>query len=154
MAADFHARGDLAALRRVTRIGVRATFGLALFVAIVFALFGHSILGLLGEEFIAAYPIMMVLVGGQLILAAMAPAGILLNMTGYQNDSAKIMFICAVGNIVLLAALIPPFGAFGAAIATSVTLAAWAGLMALAVFRRINIIAAVTLWRTGATERA
>lgn len=145
MAAEFHARGDLAALQRMTRFGVRATFGLALIAAIGLAVFGHLILGLLGEEFITAYPIMMVLVAGQLFLAAMAPAGILLNMTGYQNDSARIMFICALGNIVLLGALIPPFGALGAAIATSVTLAAWAGLMALAVFRRINIVAAITL---------
>ncbi|MCZ6665327.1 MAG: oligosaccharide flippase family protein [Gammaproteobacteria bacterium] len=154
MAADFHARGDLAALQRITCLGVRATFGLTLFGAIGLAVFGHLILGLLGEEFITAYPIMMVLVAAQVVLAAVAPAGILLNMTGYQNDSAKIMFICAVGNIVLLAVLIPPFGALGAAIATSVTLAAWAGLLALAVFRRINIIAAITLWPTGATERA
>ncbi len=69
----------------------------------------------------------------------------LLNMSGHQHESAKIMFICALGNVALLAVLVPAFGALGGAISTSVTLAAWAGLMALAVFRRINIIAAITL---------
>lgn len=146
MAADFHARGDIEALQRVTRFGVRSILALALVSAIGLAVFGHWILGILGAEFVAAYPVMMVLVAGQLCFAAAAPAGILLNMTGHQNESARIMLLCAVGNLLFLAILVPMFGALGAAVATALTIAAWSGLMALAVFRRINIVAAITLW--------
>ena len=154
MAADFHARGDIEALQRVTRFGVRSIFGLALAAAIGLAVFGNWILGMLGEEFEAAYPVMMILAAGQLFFAAAAPAGILLNMTGHQNESARIMLISVVGNALFLAVLIPMFGALGAAVATALTIAAWSGLMALAVFRRINIVAVVTLWGSRSAGQA
>ncbi len=154
MAADFHARGDIEALQRVTLFGVRAIFGLALAAAIGLAVFGSWILGILGGEFESAYPVMMVMVAGQLFFAATAPAGILLNMTGHQNESARIMLFCVVGNALFLAVLVPMFGALGAAFATALTIAAWSGLMALAVFRRINIVAVVTLWGSGAAKQA
>ena len=154
MAADFHARGDIEALQRVTRFGVLSIFGLALVSAIGLAVFGHWILGILGAEFVAAYPVMMVLVAGQLCFAAAAPAGILLNMTGHQNEAARITLLCAVANLLFLAILVPMFGALGAAVATALTIAAWSGLMALAVFRRINIVAAITLRQPGAVRPA
>ena len=154
MAADFHARGDIEALQRVTHFSVRSIFGLALVSAIGLAVFGRWILGILGGEFEAAYPVIMVLAAGQLFFAAAAPAGILLNMTGHQNESARIMLLCAVGNVLFLAILVPMFGALGAAVATALTIAAWSGLMALAVFRRINIVAVVTLWEPRGARQA
>ena len=154
MAADFHAKGDIEALQRITRFGVRSIFGLALVSAIGLAIFGRWILGILGGEFETAYPVMMVLVAGQLFFAAAAPAGILLNMTGHQNESARIMLLCAVVNALLLTMFVPMFGALGAAFATALTIAAWSGLMALAVFRRINIVSVVTLWGSGGAGQA
>ena len=144
LAADLHARGDHAELQRVTRLGVRVAFGAAVAVAAVAIVSGRWILGLLGEEFASAYPLLVVLICGQLVLVAAGPGGILLNMTGFHRDSAKVLACGAAVNLVLCLFLIPLFGALGAAVATALTVAAWSGAMACVAARRLGIVSFIT----------
>ena len=144
MAAEFYAKGDIGGLHRVTRFGVWSAFSLAVTISLVLAVAGEWILGFLGHEFVSAYGTMMILTLGQLSVAAVAPASILLNMTGHQNDSAVIMLCCAIGNILLTAALVPAFGSAGAASALAITLAIWSTLTAAAVYRRTGIVAVIS----------
>ena len=78
--------------------------------------------------------------------AAAAPAGIILNMTGHQNDSVKILALALAlaVNVALCGLLIPMLGSIGAALATAATMTLWNGLMAIAVWRRLGIKAYVT----------
>lgn len=145
MAADLHARGKHAELQRLTSISVRISLAGVLAAAIFVFVFGQWILSLLGPGFVVAYPILVILLGGQLLFAMVAPAGILMNMTGHQNDSATILVVSAAVNIILCLALVPYFGAEGAAAATAVTTGICSGLMALVAFRRLDIIAVFTL---------
>ena len=145
LAADLHARGDRAELQRFTRLGVRVVFAAAFAVAAVVIVSGRWILGLLGEEFVAAYPMLVVLICGQLLFAAAGPAGILLNMTGFHTDSAKVLGFGAVVNLVLCLVLIPLFGALGAAVATALTVAAMSGAMAYVAVKRLGIVSFVTV---------
>ncbi len=145
LVADLHARGEHDELQRIARLGVRTVFAFAFAVAVVVIAMGPWILGFLGEEYAAAYPMMVVLLCGQLVFAAAGPAGILLNMTGFHVDSAKVLAFGAIVNLVLCVILIPMFGALGAAVATATTVAVWSGAMAYVTSRRLGIVSFFTV---------
>lgn len=144
VAARLHAAGDLDELARVTSIGVRAVFAAALTASIILAAAGGPILSVFGEEFRDGYNMLLVLVLGQLFWAATVPAGVLLNMTGHHNQSGKILLVAALVNFALCALLIPLYGSMGAAIATTIVIVMWNGLMAWSAERRVGIRAYLT----------
>lgn len=145
MAADLHARGDRAELQRLVSLGVRVVVVIAVVAAAVVIVLGRWILGLMGEEFEAAYPLLVVLICGHLVFAAAGPAGILLNMTGHHVDSAKVLALGAAVNLVSCLVLIPIYGALGAAVAMALTLAVWSGAMAYIAAKRLGITSFITL---------
>ncbi len=146
IAAELHARRGLAELQRVVTAGVRATFAAALVAALAIAALGPWLLALLGEGFAQAYPLLLVLLAGQLAHAATAPAAILLNMTGHHAASARLLALCALLNITASVALIPLLGTLGAAVAMSVTAAAMGALMAVTAFRKLGLVAVAVPW--------
>ena len=77
-------------------------------------------------------------------LTISVPAGVLLNMTGHHNESGKILILAALVNFVLCGVLIPEYGSMGAAIATSVAIVIWNGIMAWSAERRVGIQAYLT----------
>jgi O-antigen/teichoic acid export membrane protein len=102
--------------------------GIAVFTALttLFLFFvGRFILGLFGQEFVAGYPILIMLLVGQTIKSLMGPASFLLNLTGYQNLTAKVMTLAVLISVVLNFLLIPRWGVMGAAIASGATMALW-----------------------------
>lgn len=69
----------------------------------------------------------------------MGSVAILLNMTGHEQDTARVVAISAIGNIALNLILVTLWGLIGAALASAITLSAWNILLWLAVRRRLNI---------------
>lgn len=135
-------------LQRITSLSVRLVSIAALVVSLIVIVFGKWILGLLGDDFVSAYPVLVVLVCGNLLFAVAGPASMLLNMTGHHALSAKALGISAVFNLVMAFALIPYYGALGAAVASGLTLVLWGGLMAHATWRHLDIISVFTIpWR-------
>jgi O-antigen/teichoic acid export membrane protein len=116
------ARGDRAALKRFVRDAVNWTFWPSLVAAIGILALGKPLLWLFSPAFTDAYPVMIVLVFGFLVRAAMGPAEYLLNMLGEQVLCALGLTMAALLNIALNVALVPRFGLMGAAIATSTAL--------------------------------
>lgn len=147
VASRLHAKGDMAELARVTSIGVRAVFAVALLASVTLVAAGEQILAIFGEEFRQGYHTLLVLLLGQLFWAATVPAGVLLNMTGHHNESGKILLVAAAVNFGLCALLIPIYGSIGAAIATSVAIVLWNGIMAWSAERRVGIRAYLTFTR-------
>ena len=145
--ADLYARSETAELRRIVTFGARLTFAAALTIAIAVLLLGKWILMLMGEEFVAAWPSLVVLALGQLFFAATGPAAMLLNMTGHQMASSRILALSVVVNLAFCAALIPAFGVMGAAISVAVTTVLWCSLMAITATRRLGILPVVTIPR-------
>ncbi len=84
---------------------------------------GQPVLWLFGPEFTAAYPVMLVLAGGLLAMAAAGPVQGLLVVTGRQNVTAIVLAATVIINGALNLALIPYWGLLGAAAATSLSLA-------------------------------
>ena len=86
--------------------------------------FGDDVLRLFGSEFPTAYAALVVLGVGVLTRSAVGSVGTLLLQSGHQNYNAFNIVAVTAANIVLNLYLIPRYGFLGAAIATSVALAA------------------------------
>ncbi len=110
---------------------------LAFFMGI--SLFSDFLLGLFGTEFLAAKPILFILLLGQLFNAAAGSVTYLLNMTGNQGIVAVILGISAFLNIALNLFLIPRYGSLGAALGTGLIMAVWNVWLSLLVIRRLDI---------------
>ena len=128
-----------ASLDRLARSAANGIFATTVLVAAALAILGGSILGLFGDAFVVAHTPMMILVGGQVAWAAMAPASIILNMSGHQNASAKILAGAAALNGLLCIVLAPAYGATGAAVATAIATVYWNVMMVLALKRLLRV---------------
>ena len=82
---------------------------------------------------------MAILVLGQLVNVGSGSVALLLNMTGYEWDTAKGVGIAAGVNFVLSLLLIPIVGIEGAAMANAVSVAVWNILMAGWVYKKLKI---------------
>ena len=128
--SELNANGNRAELARFVGQAARWTFLPSLAATMALLALGKPLLWLFGPEFTSGYPVMFILAGGLLLRAAMGPAEWVLNMLGQQKISAAILFAAAVINIALNFALIPAYGMYGAAIATTCSMA----LSSLAMF--------------------
>ncbi|MDJ0715937.1 MAG: flippase [Prochloraceae cyanobacterium] len=140
LVASLYAQKSHVELQRIVNLGVNFVFFSTLLIAIVLTLWGKIILNLFGEEFSSSYPILVILLLGQLVNAMAGPVGLLLAMTGHHEDASRILGISAIVNLILNALLIPNCGALGAAVATAISTALWNVIMSVLVWQRIKII--------------
>lgn len=120
--ARFHANQEMQKLQRLATTVSRIALLSALPATVVFIAFGADIIRIVfGAEYTAAYFALAILAFGRLLGAGFGPIGSLLNMSGNERDTMKVMAVSAVCNVVLNAVLIPLYGINGAAIATSST---------------------------------
>ncbi len=143
MIADLFARERRDELQRLVRRAAQIVFALTLPVTGVVVVWGREILALFGPEFTEAYASLVILVMGQLVNALTGPVVLLLTMTGQQDTAARILAVVTVGSLALNAVLVPAFGIEGAAVAASVTRAAWNLVVAFVVWRRMGLRATV-----------
>lgn len=123
--SELHSEGGSEKFRRLIRqVGV-INFWMAVPVAMIILLFPSFLLGLFGPEYPEAVNSLRVLAVGQLINALCGPVFYILNMTGKEKDTQRIMVWVALINGVLNAVLIPQMGVFGAAIASSISMSLW-----------------------------
>jgi O-antigen/teichoic acid export membrane protein len=102
----------------------QTTKGLSLIAGIpliLFILFGKSILGLWGEEFVFAYPILVILSIGQFFNISTGCSGLLMVMCGHEKYQGYISFIFVILNLTLNYILISNYEAIGAAMASAIT---------------------------------
>lgn len=120
--ARFYANREMDKLQRTATIVSRAALVMAAPAAIVFIFFGSPIIRVVfGEDYVDAYSPLATLAVFRLVGMGVGPVGSLLNMSGHERDTLKVMSVSAGCNIVLNAVLIPIYGMNGAAIATGTT---------------------------------
>ncbi len=132
LATSFE-QGDLSGLRQSVQ---RVTRWFALFAGgllVIFAGFGDGVLRLLGPDFPSGTPVLLVLLLGQLV-AGLATSSVIVPLRGETRFFAGVAAGCIVLEIALLVALVPRFGALGAAVGSA--LATAAGPLALALRAR------------------
>ncbi|TIS71329.1 MAG: lipopolysaccharide biosynthesis protein [Mesorhizobium sp.] len=103
------------------------------------------VLALFGPEFTAGYPLLFLLVFGVVARGAVGPCESLLTMSGNQNICAAVYAMTLALNIALNVVLIPLFGLWGAAIATSLAMVFEAGALSFTVWRKLGIVMAIFL---------
>lgn len=127
----------LAAFARET---VSWTFWPSLLMALLVLALGEPMLVLFGPEFTAGYPLLFLLVFGVVARAAVGPCESLLTMSGNQNICAAVYAMTLAFNIGLNVVLIPLFGLWGAAIATSLAMVFEASALSFTVWRKLGIV--------------
>ena len=120
--SEYHASGDKERLSAYIAHAIKWTFWPSVAATAVLFAFGKPWLWLFGEKFTAGYGIMYVAAIGLIVRSAIGPVERLLNMLGLQNMCALAYALAFVLNLVLCIMLVPRYGGYGAAAATSIAL--------------------------------
>ena len=141
--AALYAQGDRAGLQTM----VTATAWWASLSALVvglplFALSG-LVLSVFGDAFGSGSLALRILLLGQLINATAGSVDPMLTMTGHERQAAVVLGGAAIGQVALSLALIPGFGAEGAAVANTVSLIGWNLAMAVLVWKKLKIVPSI-----------
>jgi O-antigen/teichoic acid export membrane protein len=113
------AAGDRDALASFARQAARWSFWPSLAIGILVLLAGKLLLSLFGQSFVAGYPLLAVLLVGILAKASIGPGEALLSMVGEQRRCVAIYISALAVNLAMNVTLIPLYGLYGVAIATS-----------------------------------
>lgn len=142
--ARFHATSEKVRLQSVVTKTTRAIFAATIVIYLILVVWGKPLLEIFfGSNFVAAYPILIILGAGQLVNVASGPVVNLLAMMGGQRELAMSTFGAVILNIVLCLLLIPPFGPTGAAASVAVSTSAYNVLLAIVVRRRSGVGATI-----------
>jgi O-antigen/teichoic acid export membrane protein len=137
--AEYHALGDQARLSAYVAHAIKWTFWPSLAATILLLAMGKPLLWLFGPQFVVGYDIMFVAAIGLVVRAAVGPVERLLNMLGHQYVCALAYALAFVMNVALCVALVPRFGGYGAAAATSISLVFETVLLFYIVRRRLGL---------------
>jgi O-antigen/teichoic acid export membrane protein len=136
---EYHAAGDHKRLAAYVAYSIKWTFWPSLAATAALLAMGKPLLWLFGPQFVDGYGIMFVAAIGLVVRAAIGPVERLLNMVGQQNVCALAYALSFAMNLGLCVALIPHFGGYGAAAATSIALTFETVLLFWIVRRRLGL---------------
>lgn len=135
--------GDMVRLQQMAILSARLGLLTALPVAGLLIVLGKPILTLIfGDAYVGAHVALIILCLGQVVSAGAGSVGLLLNMTGNEDDTAKGWIVAAIINVVLDLIFIPYFGIEGAALGSAVSLATWNIFLSRKVYARLGIASA------------
>ncbi|HET7663224.1 MAG TPA: oligosaccharide flippase family protein [Rhodanobacteraceae bacterium] len=129
-----------AALQHAFTLSARLGLAAAAPVAVIYLVFGRALINLVfGTAYAEAWLPLMILVAGYVVNAAVGSATVALYMSGHERNVLTAVAVGVMVNVAGCAALIPPFGLMGAAIAAAV-----GGVVAVAgcgwfVWRRLGV---------------
>lgn len=139
LVARGHKLGQTDELQRQITWATRIMFLVAASGALFFIAFGKHILALFGDDFEAAYVMMVILCVGKLSNVAFGPVALVLNMTGHARFTVYGMALGVLVNVVGGLALIPFYGGVGAAIGAALSMFTWNATLAVLAHRRTGI---------------
>ena len=135
MIADLYNQGKRSEMVRIFQTVSKWALLCTLPVFYAFIFLGDVIFALLIQEFHAGWAILIVLSLGNLIDVGMGPVGLMLIMTGRPGLELFNSWVSGLSNIALNLWFIPRYGAFGAALATAITVTMLNLLRLLQVYR-------------------
>jgi O-antigen/teichoic acid export membrane protein len=110
-----HALGDTAQVGRLARHATLLSVVFALPPAIMLLLFAEPLLALIGPAFVAAAPMLRIIVVGQILYTITGPAGLVLAMTGHERTNLMVTLISTASLIFVAPFAARAFGAIGVA---------------------------------------
>jgi len=138
--AAFHHQGDRKNLGETARHAARLTTLLAAPVLLFFVIVPEWILQLFGNEFAQGGLILAILAIGEFVNVATGSVGYLLAMSGHDRLLWGSTILSASVNVVLCLALIPIYGAIGAAIAAATSVVVGNLVNVYLVWRHLGIM--------------
>ena len=144
--ARLYAQNQQRQLEHAVARSTRLITLVSLPIALAFIVFGQYFLALFGPEFAPARSALITLSIGQLINAATGTVATLLNMTGHERDTALVVGLSAVMNVVLNLLLIPRLGLEGAALATALGTLCWNVLLSYFVYKRLGFYSVLGIY--------
>ncbi|TWX72950.1 oligosaccharide flippase family protein [Colwellia sp. C1TZA3] len=121
--AVFYKSGNWQSLRLLIKYSTYLMTLIALVFLLLFGFYGAFILSFFGGEFLKGATSLMIYSIGQFFVLATGPVAVVLMMTGKEKFHRNTVFLSLLLNISLNYMLIPKYGAVGAAMATSISLA-------------------------------
>jgi O-antigen/teichoic acid export membrane protein len=148
--AHLYAAGDTKKLQKMITKSSRAIFMFSLSIVILLVLLGEPIIRIaFGPQYAGAYWPLVILSVGQLVNASTGAVANVLNMTGHERDTTRIILVGAVLNVALNFMLTPVLGMIGAAVATASGLITWNLLMWHRAYKRTGIDTSPLVRRRG-----
>ncbi|MBU3004205.1 flippase [Paraglaciecola arctica] len=139
--ARYYKQGDLIKTQEILTKSVRLSTFVSLPIILILVFFGEYLIrALFGNEYLPAYPILVILCIGQLVNVLMGSVGLVLKMTNNENKVLKSMLLTLILTVLLLVLLIPFYGNIGAAIAVSIGLVCWNIIMAIDVYKLTKLM--------------
>jgi O-antigen/teichoic acid export membrane protein len=83
--SKLHATQNITNLQQTLTRTAQIKFSCSLVAILILGFSGDTILGWFGEDFTAGYTSLLLLAGGQLIITAVGPVDLLLNLTRHQD---------------------------------------------------------------------
>lgn len=136
---EYYTSGDTERLSAYVTHAIKLTFWPSLAATLALLAVGKPLLWLFGPQFTNGYGIMFVAAIGLISRAAIGPVERLLNMSGNQNICALTYALAFLMNLGLCIALVPRYGGYGAAIATSTALVFESVLLFVLTKRRLGL---------------
>jgi O-antigen/teichoic acid export membrane protein len=143
MVSELHALDKPKELQVLITRSARGVFIFTLILVIPLALLRTCALDLFGPEFVSGGTALLILLGGQTFNALTGSVGLLMSMTGYQTQAAKILFIATALNLGMNISLIPLLGLEGAALSSVASTLFWNIIMYIFVWKRLKIKASI-----------
>lgn len=137
--ASLYAQGDRLGLQQLVSTIARWMFYPSLAIAVVLISFAEPILQLFGTQFAAAKGPLAILILGQLVNVGSGSVGYLMMMTGHHIQSALVVGVSAVANVILNLIGIHFLGIVGAALATALSMAMWNVWLHALVVQRLGV---------------
>ncbi len=137
--AAHHVRGEAGQLRALVRKVTRGVSAATLLLCVIVALAAQPLLGIYGNGFAEAEPVLHILLASVFINAFAGPTGQLLLMTRHEQDHLRAMFVSLVVQAALIAVLVPVYSLVGVAWAVLISTLIWNGLMMYFIRRRLTM---------------
>ncbi len=125
VAARLFAAKEMDELEAVVQRATKLGFLCSLTAVAGFAVFGSSLLGLFGAEFVVGHGTMMILAAAQLVRSAVGPVMSLMSVTGHQDHCLVVFASALVAAVILVFILVPTYGIHGAAITVLLVTLGW-----------------------------
>ncbi|MDB2410054.1 polysaccharide biosynthesis C-terminal domain-containing protein [Pseudomonadales bacterium] len=151
--AALKAKNDLQGFEHLLRVAASVIFCVAIPMALVFILFGESLIPLIfGQEYMQAAGYLSVLCFAQVINSFCGPVMLALNMLGGEKENIKAIALSLIITFVLGWFLINAYGGLGAAWAKMAGLAAWNFYLVWSLFKNKNILCLPYIWKKNVSK--
>ncbi|MBU0512076.1 MAG: flippase [Chloroflexi bacterium] len=120
--AEIYAQGDMSKLAYQFKAVTRWGYTLTLPVALLIFLEAVDIMAVLKPEYVAATPILQMLIFSQLVYVVAGPVALILTMTKYMRLNLIDLLATLILSFILDFTLIPRYGAYGAAVAGAISI--------------------------------